>query len=258
VDRVATYDSTGTHRGLAGGGLSRGLCGRMASTGGAVPQLFRRRAGSVAGGDSFSRRVSHRRPALPAHASGDAGGSGRGTAPGVPVPPSRAGAWRRRDGLPRLAVRADAVRAADELLARHGVEPGERWDRGQPGVGPTEAPSAGPPSGSPRPRMRWRCGAKPRSSSSDRAGKWPSAVGRAEHARAAVVLGGTDDIGMLPGLLRRSPLAADNDTGCHARRRGSRDAGAGDLGPTDVEATGRGARGAERADAGAVQPVPRA
>jgi len=225
---------------------------RMASTWRCCSQLFRRRAGSVAGGIPFrvgyptdGRRFLLTHPVTPVVRAGNAqvfrylhlaralGGDGDGLH-GSRYAPMRAGGGR--------------------TLGPARVEPGERWIAVNPGSVYGSA-SAGPPSGSPRPRMRWRCGAKPRSSSSDRAGKWRlQSVARS--MREPRSCWRTTDIGMLPGSCGE-PLAADERHGCHARRRAVGTPVLAIFGPT-MSSHRRGPVVPNRADAGAVQPVPRA
>jgi heptosyltransferase-2 len=142
------------------------------------------------------------------------------------------------DALPRLAVRADAVRAADDLLAQHGVEPGERWIAVNPGsvYGSAKRWTA-ERFGAAADALAVRRGAKVVLVGSGREMAVLQSVARAMR-EPAVVLGGRTDIGMLPGLLRRTRLLLTNDTGAMHVAAAVGTPVLAIFGPTDVEATG--------------------
>ena len=142
------------------------------------------------------------------------------------------------DALPRLAVSADAVRAADDLLAQHGVEAGERWIAVNPGSvygsakrWPAERFAAVADA------LAMRRGAKAVLVGSGRETAVLQAVARAMR-KPAVALGGRMEIGMLPGLLCRARVLLTNDTGAMHVAAAVGTPVLAVFGPTDVEATG--------------------
>jgi heptosyltransferase-2 len=142
------------------------------------------------------------------------------------------------DALPRLAVSADAVRAADDLVAQHGVEAGDRWIAVNPGSvygsakrWPAERFAAAADA------LAIRRGAKVVLVGSGRETAVLHAVARAMRT-PAVVPGGRMEIGMLPGLLRRARLLLTNDTGAMHVAAAVGTPVVAVFGPTDVEATG--------------------
>lgn len=142
------------------------------------------------------------------------------------------------NGLPHLVVTADAIRTAEELLARHGV------DRGATCV----AVNPGSVYGSAK---RWPAD-RFAAVADELAARWKARVllvGSAGEARVlrdvaramrttAVVLGGQTDIGTLPALLQRVRLLLTNDTGAMHVAAAVGTPVVAVFGPTDVDATG--------------------
>jgi heptosyltransferase-2 len=135
-------------------------------------------------------------------------------------------------------VTPDAIRAADDLLARQGVGAGVTWIAVNPGSVYGSA-------------KRWppeRFAAVADDLALRRAAKVLLIGSRQEMgvlgsvARAmrepAVVLGGRTDIGMLPGLLRRARLLLTNDTGAMHVAAAVGAPVLAIFGPTDADATG--------------------
>jgi lipopolysaccharide heptosyltransferase II len=239
VDRVVTYDSAGAHGGLAGRwALARTLRAERFDLTVLFPNSFDAAlvpwlAGIPVrvGYPTDGRRVLLTHPVKPSAGTGERhqvfrylrlaralGGDG--------------------DGLPRLAVCADAVRAADELLGPHGVEAGASWIAVNPGSvygsakrWPAERFAAVADA------LAARRGAKVVLVGSGRETAVLQDVARAMRA-AAVVLGGRTEVGMLPGLLRRARLLLTNDTGAMHVAAAVGTPVLAIFGPTDIEATG--------------------
>jgi len=239
VDRVLAFESAGAHRGLWGRwvlarklrqeGFDLALLFPNSFDAAVVPWLSRipRRVGYPTDG----RRLLLTHSARAAARAGERhqvfryldliralGGSG--------------------DALPRLAVTADAQRAADVLLARHGVEAGATWIALNPGSVYGSA-------------KRWppeRFAAVADALAARRGAKVLLVGSRGELgvlqsvARAmrepAVVLGGRTDIGMLPGLVHRARLLLTNDTGAMHVAAAVGSPVLAVFGPTDLDSTG--------------------
>ncbi len=139
---------------------------------------------------------------------------------------------------PRLAVAADALRTADELLARQGGDAGATWIAVNPGSvygsakrWPAERFAAVADA------LAVRRGARVLLIGSG--GETPvlRSVARAMR-EPAVVLGGQTEIGTLPGLLRRARLLVTNDTGAMHVAAAVGTPVLATFGPTDLDATG--------------------
>jgi len=142
------------------------------------------------------------------------------------------------DALPRLAVTADAIRTADDLLARQGVAAGATCIAVNPGSVYGNA-KRWPPErfAAVADALAVRRGAQVLLVGSGGEMGVLQSVARAMR-EPAVVLGGRTDIGMLPGLLRRARLLLTNDTGAMHVAAAVGTPVLAVFGPTDVEATG--------------------
>ncbi len=142
------------------------------------------------------------------------------------------------EALPRLTVGAGAIRAADDLLARQGVDAGATVIAVNPGSVYGSA-------------KRWlperfaaladalaaRRGARVLLIGSEQETAVLQSVARAMR-EPAVLLGGQTEIGMLPGLLRRARLLVTNDTGAMHVAAAVGTPILAVFGPTDLDATG--------------------
>jgi heptosyltransferase-2 len=239
VDRVLAYESAGAHGGFSGrwalarrlrqDGFDLALLFPNSFDAAVVPWLARipRRVGYPTDG----RRLLLTHPVRAAARAGERhqvfryldlvralGGSG--------------------EALPRLAVTADAVRAADDLLAQCGVEAGATCIAVNPGSVYGSAKRWAPEGfAAVADALAVRRGAKVLLvGSSGEVGVLQS-VARAMR-EPAVVLGGRTDIGMLPGLLRRARLVLTNDTGAMHVAAAVGSPLLAIFGPTDLDATG--------------------
>ena len=142
------------------------------------------------------------------------------------------------EALPRLAVAADAIRAAEELVARQGADAGATWIAVNPGSVYGSA-------------KRWpaeRFAAVADALAARRGARVLLIGSRGEMAvlrsvaramrEPAVVLGGQTEIGALPGLLRRARLLVTNDTGAMHVAAAAGTPVLAIFGPTDLDATG--------------------
>lgn len=239
VDRVLAYESAGAHRGLPGrwalaralrrDGFDLAVLFPNSFDAAAVPWLagIPRRVGYPTDG----RRLLLTHPVRAAARPGE-----------------RHQVFRYLDlvgalgatgeAVPRLAVTAEAARAAEEILARHGVDAGATWIAVNPGSVYGSA-------------KRWpaeRFAAVADALTARRGvravligsgGETPVLRSVAQAMREpALVLGGRTEIGTLPGLLRRARLLVTNDTGAMHVAAAVGAPVLAIFGPTDLEATG--------------------
>lgn len=239
VDRIVTYDSAGAHRGLAGRwALARTLRAERYDLTVLFPNSFD--AALVPWLAGIPVRVGYPtdgRRVLLTHAIRPSGRTGERHQVFRYLELARA-LGGDGDALPRLAVNGDALRAADELLAQHGIEAGATWIAVNPGSvygsakrWPAERFAAATDA------LAARRGAKVVLVGSGREADVLQAVARAMRG-PAIVLGGRTDIGMLPGLLRRARMLLTNDTGAMHVAAAVGTPVLAVFGPTDVEATG--------------------
>lgn len=239
VDRVVTYDSAGAHGGLAGRwGLAQALRADGFDLAVLFPNSFD--AALVPWLAGIPCRIGYRtdgRRVLLTHPVTRSARTGERHQVFRYLELARA-LGGEGDALPRLAVSGDAVAAADDLLAQHGVEAGSRWIAVNPGSvygsakrWPAERFAAVADA------MAVRRGARVVLVGSGREADVLQAVARAMR-EPAVVLGGRTDIGTLPGLLRRARMLLTNDTGAMHVAAAVGTPVLAIFGPTDVEATG--------------------
>ena len=239
VDRVLAYESAGVHGGLAG---RWALARRLRGDGFDLAMLFP---------NSFESAVVPWLAGIPRRVGYPT--DGRRLLLTHPVKaPARAGERHQvfrylnlaralgdsGEALPRLAVTADAIRAADDLLAQQGVEAGATWIAVNPGSVYGSA-KRWPPErfAAVADALAVRHGARVLLVGSRGEMGVLQSVARAMR-EPAVVLGGRTDIGMLPALLRRAHLLLTNDTGAMHVAAAVGAPVLAVFGPTDVDATG--------------------
>jgi heptosyltransferase-2 len=142
------------------------------------------------------------------------------------------------EALPHLAVSAEAMRAADDLLAQEGVGANATWIAVNPGSVYGSA-KRWPPErfAAAADALAVRRGVRVLLFGSTREAAVLEAVARAMR-EPAIVLGGRTDIALLPGLLRRARLLLTNDTGAMHVAAALGTPVLAIFGPTDVDATG--------------------